>query len=981
MGFPRFGGVRLTSLPIDPTFRAEPIRFPSQDTRVPRGCAMSRSAFLMLLVLPLWLATDTSLTADKAASSTASASAALGVPATEADCEDGFDDDFDGCTDAADSDCGGTDTTCDDTDDDCDGVADDDAEFSTWYADADGDGYGDERSNVVACAQPVGYVSGAGDCADANYYCNADCTDGDKDGYCVTTDCNDADGAIYPTADEACNSVDDDCDGSIDEENPGGGAVCDTGLPESCAAGTEQCVGGAIQCVVDAASIPEDCNGVDDDCDGSIDEDNPGGGGECDTGLLGVCGYGLLECSGGQLACTQQAEPTPESCDGDDNDCDGFADEGWDEKCSLTFVYSVDFGPATLPPQYGFSRDWGGPFDPVVGHGWLIPPTSHLPQRERTCEVEERERTLVFAGAERTWELDLFGVLPKREEFGESYAFAAPMDFEVAVTVGDCSFWQFSQSVSVEGVPFVEDETTAPGQFIRRSGTVRVPDGRLSVTIGGGPANTVINSIEVSPAELQPEAFTRVNFQPAVAVPPGFAADYGDVYDSSRGYGWDYYRGNETRARGRNADPLLDSLIFANAPAVWESQLPDGLYDVWAAVGDAAWGQGPHRVVIEGETILDGDTTAANEFIRLHTVSLVRDGHLTLEIGGGGGKTTLNYVAAAEVRPTSHHVNFQPEASQVPDGYAPDWGAPFDAERGYGWTHSLTSHTRERDLEPDQRKDTLIFVGATAESWEVVLPDGDYQVHVSVGDARWAQGPHVVTVEGASFFAGETTPAGQFLEATQLVTVRDGRLSVEVGGGPAGFTTIDYIDVERVDELVSINFQPESSPVPSGYSADSGRAYDPERRYGWEDDFLFQAGRFRDRGVLGIPILDTLVFVGSPARGWRHDLPSGDYRVTLAVGDALFDQGPQRVVVEGTEIVSDESTAAGEFLTVSVCVTVADGQLDLEVGGTAANTAINYLTVRGATCPENRRLSSSIRAPQPVADRSRAELRDLRPLD
>ncbi|MEZ4465906.1 MAG: putative metal-binding motif-containing protein [bacterium] len=31
-------------------------------------------------------------------------------------------------------------------------------------------------------------------------------------------------------------------------------------------------------------AAPEGCNGLDDDCDGRTDEDNPGGGGQCDSG-------------------------------------------------------------------------------------------------------------------------------------------------------------------------------------------------------------------------------------------------------------------------------------------------------------------------------------------------------------------------------------------------------------------------------------------------------------------------------------------------------------------------------------------------------------------------------------------------------------------------------------------------------------------------------------------------------------------------
>ncbi|KAG5188084.1 hypothetical protein JKP88DRAFT_178424, partial [Tribonema minus] len=131
--------------------------------------------------------------------------------------------------------------------------------------------------------------------------------------------------ATQPPSDERCNGLDDNCNGSVDEGNPGGGGACNTGRPGACAAGTTQCAGGTIVCA-GASPSTEICNGIDDNCNGSVDEGNPGGGGACNTGRPGACAAGTTQCTGGTIVCAG-ASPSAEICNNIDDNCNGAVDE------------------------------------------------------------------------------------------------------------------------------------------------------------------------------------------------------------------------------------------------------------------------------------------------------------------------------------------------------------------------------------------------------------------------------------------------------------------------------------------------------------------------------------------------------------------------------------------------------------------------------------------------------------------------------
>jgi hypothetical protein len=142
-------------------------------------------------------------------------------------------------------------------------------------------------------------------------------------------------GEVLPGV-EACNGQDDDCNGTVDD-GVDSGSMCSTGMPGVCADGTTSCSGGAEACTPVTAASAEACDNLDNDCNGQTDEGNPGGGGACATGQPGICSAGTNACSGGAIVCQQNQQAGSEACgDGQDNDCNGQTDEGCNT-CSHDF--------------------------------------------------------------------------------------------------------------------------------------------------------------------------------------------------------------------------------------------------------------------------------------------------------------------------------------------------------------------------------------------------------------------------------------------------------------------------------------------------------------------------------------------------------------------------------------------------------------------------------------------------------------------
>jgi MYXO-CTERM domain-containing protein len=211
---------------------------------------------------------------------------------------------------------------CNGVDDNCNGLIDEGVSNNYWAT--------HPGSNQNNPADPDNQPGALLHCAVEICDCKDNDFDGQVDEGFPPNACGGPSCCSVPT--EVCNGKDDNCDGQVDEgfniggpcpaPNPAKGACFRNGVWACASDGTRFCD------VPTVAPTPEVCNGIDDDCNGTPDDGMlPGVGETCGNGL-GACSSGTFICQAGKLTCNATATPKTEVCNGIDDDCNGIIDDG-----------------------------------------------------------------------------------------------------------------------------------------------------------------------------------------------------------------------------------------------------------------------------------------------------------------------------------------------------------------------------------------------------------------------------------------------------------------------------------------------------------------------------------------------------------------------------------------------------------------------------------------------------------------------------
>jgi hypothetical protein len=395
-------------------------------------------------------------------------------------------------------------------------------------------------------------------------------------------------------------------------------------------------------------------------------------------------------------------------------------------EAATAFSTKINFQMSTSATPTGYLADSGLAFGDRgngLSYGW---------NQDNTAQA--RERNVADAPDKR---YDTFNQFQRPANPDGFWEVAVPNgSYNVRLVAGDSAYYDSVFALAIEGVLVLSGTPNASQRWVDGSALVTVNDGRLTLSNASGSVNNKICFIELSSvAGAAPAAQTlsSIKVTPATAqVAPNGTQQFSAV------------------ALDQSGSPI------AAQPAM-----------SWTVSGGGA---------ISASGVFVAGASSGGPFA------------VSASAGGKSGGASVTVSAASG---TAIKVNFQMSSSLTPAGYLADSGLAF-GDRGnglaYGWNQDNTAQARERNVAdaPDKRYDTFNQLQRPANpngSWELAVPNGNYNVRLVAGDSAYYDSVFALALEGALVLSGTPSASQRWIESSALVTVNDGRLTLSNANG------------------------------------------------------------------------------------------------------------------------------------------------------------------------------------------------------
>ena len=146
-------------------------------------------------------------------------------------------------------------------------------------------------------------------------------------------------------------------------------------------------------------------------------------------------------------------------------------------------AYAINFQPAGAPVPDGFTADSGESFDAGRGYGWLVSPGTEGPRdRDNSASPDQSYDTLIYVDSSGKWEIALNNGT-----------------YSVTICVGG-PWWPDSTNViRAEGNQILNDSVNNEKKWVKKTGTVTVNDGRLTLTFQGSTPEAQLCWVKITP--------------------------------------------------------------------------------------------------------------------------------------------------------------------------------------------------------------------------------------------------------------------------------------------------------------------------------------------------------------------------------------------------------------------------------------------------------------------------------------------------